>query len=48
MTAAEKAMQDIGEALDKFYRGDCQSVDTLNAIARINGAYSVDRIGEAA
>jgi hypothetical protein len=46
MTAAEKAMQDIGEVLDKFYRGDCTSVDALNAISRTNGAYSMERIGE--
>jgi predicted RNase H-like HicB family nuclease len=48
MTAAEKAMQNIGEALDAYFRGVQSEPSTLNAIARINGAYSVERIGEAA
>jgi len=46
MTAAEKAMEDIGAALDEFYRGDTWEPSTINAIARIAGAYSVERIGE--
>lgn len=48
MTAAEKAMQDIGAALDQFFKGNITSVDALNAVAQANGAYSIEHIGESA
>ena len=46
MTAAEKAMQEIGAALDGYFTGAQSEPNALNQIARIVGAYSVDRIGE--
>lgn len=45
MTAAEKAMQDIGAALDEFYAGSIHSVDALNRVARANGGYMMERTG---
>ena len=46
MTAAEKAMHEIGEALEAFFMGSITSEDLNDTIAQINGAYSVERIGE--
>lgn len=45
MTAAEKAMQDIGAALDAYFEGRQSEPNTLNAIARANGAYLMERTG---
>lgn len=46
MTAAEKAMQDIGAALESYFNGAQSEPNALNSIARIVGRYDIERIGE--
>jgi hypothetical protein len=46
MTAAEKAMQDVDAALERYISGERSELRALNDIARVVAAYSVERIGE--
>ena len=46
MTAAEKAVQDIREAIDLYIDGTRREVVTLMRINRIIGHYDYERIGE--
>jgi hypothetical protein len=48
MTAAEKAMQDIKALLDGYFSDTSRivEVDVVMHLARIVGAYDVERIGD--
>ena len=48
MTAAEKAMRDIGALLAAHISGKRGALEVINDLHRVNGAYSVERIGEGA
>lgn len=45
MTAAEKAMAEIGAALEGYFSGARSELSALNSIARANGAYLMERTG---
>ena len=46
MTAAEKAMRDVDAALERYISGELAENRALMEVARVVGAYSVERIGE--
>jgi hypothetical protein len=47
MTAAEKAMQDVDAALERYISGERSELRALNDIARVVGRYNMEHIGEA-